>query len=272
MKITIEELLKAGVHFGHKTERWNPKMKPYIFAARNDIYIIDLLKTMDQLKKAHEKIKDIVANGGEVLYVGTKKQAKDIIKQEATSSESYFISERWLGGLLTNFSTVKKTIERLKDYEKKMATGGFKNFTKKEVTGKEREIEKLTRMFGGIKNMERLPEAIFIVDTKKHKIAIHEANLMGVPVIALVDTNSDPDSVAVPIPGNDDAIKSIEIVTQVISAAVSEGRLMRKEISLANENARTARKQDENGFSEEVVVEDAEAKSERIKKTTRRVE
>ncbi|PIP12847.1 MAG: 30S ribosomal protein S2, partial [bacterium (Candidatus Stahlbacteria) CG23_combo_of_CG06-09_8_20_14_all_34_7] len=229
MKITIEELLKAGVHFGHKTERWNPKMKPFIFAARNDIYIIDLLKTMEQIKKAYDKVKEIVANGGEVLYVGTKKQAKEIIKQEALASDSYFISERWLGGLLTNFSTVKKTIERLRDYEQKMASGGFKNFTKKEISGKEREIEKLTKMFGGIKNMNRLPELIFIVDTKKHKIAIHEAILMGIPVIALVDTNSDPDAVAIPIPGNDDAIKSIEIITQVISSAVTEGKIMRKE-------------------------------------------
>ncbi|MDD3804324.1 MAG: 30S ribosomal protein S2 [bacterium] len=264
MKITIEELLKAGVHFGHKTERWNPKMKPYIFAARNDIYIIDLLKTIEQMKKAHTAVKDIVANGGEILYVGTKKQAKDIIKQEATATDSYFISERWLGGLLTNFSTVKKTIERLKDYEKKMATGGFKNFTKKEVTGKEREIEKLTRMFGGIKNMNRLPEVIFIVDTKKHKIAIHEANLMGIPVIALVDTNSDPDAVAVPIPGNDDAIKSIEIVTQVISSAVAEGKSMRKESG-------SEAKSQEKGFTEEVVIETAD-RSDKPRRNQRRVE
>lgn len=266
MKITIEELLKAGVHFGHKTERWNPKMKPYIFAARNDIYIIDLLKTIEQMKKAHAKVKEIVANGGEILYVGTKKQAKDIIKQEATASESYYISERWLGGLLTNFSTVKKTIERLKDYEKKMSTGGFKNFTKKEITGKEREIEKLTRMFGGIKNMERLPEVIFIVDTKKHKIAIHEANLMGIPVIALVDTNSDPDAVAVPIPGNDDAIKSIEVVTQVISSAVSEGKMIRKEAAPA------PKRQDEKGFTEEKVAEAADERNERQRRAPRRVE
>ena len=267
MKVTIEELLKSGVHFGHKTERWNPKMKPYIFAARNDIYIIDLLKTMEQMKKAHAKVKEIVANGGEVLYVGTKKQAKEIIKQEAIASDSYFISERWLGGLLTNFSTVKKTIERLKDYEKKMVSGGFKNFTKKEVTGKEREIEKLTRMFGGIKNMERLPELIFIVDTKKHKIAIHEANLMGIPVIALVDTNSDPDAVAVPIPGNDDAIKSIEIVTQVISSAVSEGKMMRKETAASESSAKKSE-----GFTEAPVADINESKSDKYKKTSRRVE
>lgn len=277
MKITIDELLKAGVHFGHKTERWNPKMKPFIFSARNGIYIIDLLKTTDQLKKAHKYVMDTVANGGEVLFVGTKKQAKEMVKQEALASESYYVSERWLGGLLTNFNTVKKTIDRLKQYEKKISDGGFSNLTKKEITAKEREIEKLEKIFGGIKHMTKTPDLLFIVDTKKHKIAIHEASLMGIPVIAIVDTNSDPDMIEIPIPGNDDAIKSIEVITKVVSDAVNTGRMLRKEsekIAAEAAAAQRAAKKAESGGSEEVEVVDEEdaSKQEKIRKKPRRAE
>jgi len=277
MKITIDELLKAGVHFGHKTARWNPKMKPYIFAARNDIYIIDLLKTTEQLKKAHKYVMDVIANGGEVLFVGTKKQAKEIIKQEAIASDSFYVSERWLGGLLTNFNTVKKTIDRLKQYEKKLADGGFANLTKKEITSKEREIEKLEKIFGGIKQMTRIPELIFIVDTKKHKIAIHEASLMGIPVIAIVDTNSDPDMIEIPIPGNDDAIKSIEIITKALGDAVNTGRMLRKEndrVAAVELAAQRAAKKAESDGTEEVEIADANetVKPEKIHKKVRRAD
>jgi len=277
MKITIDELLKAGVHFGHKTARWNPKMKPYIFAARNDIYIIDLLKTTEQLKKAHKYVMDVMANGGEVLFVGTKKQAKEIIKQEAIASDSFYVSERWLGGLLTNFNTVKKTIDRLKQYEKKLADGGFANLTKKEITSKEREIEKLEKIFGGIKQMTRIPELIFIVDTKKHKIAIHEASLMGIPVIAIVDTNSDPDMIEIPIPGNDDAIKSIEIITKALGDAVNTGRMLRKEndrVAAVELAAQRAAKKAESDGTEEVEIADANetVKPEKIHKKVRRAD
>jgi len=277
MKITIDELLKAGVHFGHKTARWNPKMKPYIFAARNDIYIIDLLKTTEQLKKAHKYVMDVMANGGEVLFVGTKKQAKEIIKQEAIASDSFYVSERWLGGLLTNFNTVKKNIDRLKQYEKKLADGGFANLTKKEITSKEREIEKLEKIFGGIKQMTRIPELIFIVDTKKHKIAIHEASLMGIPVIAIVDTNSDPDMIEIPIPGNDDAIKSIEIITKALGDAVNTGRMLRKEndrVAAVELAAQRAAKKAESDGTEEVEIADANetVKPEKIHKKVRRAD
>lgn len=272
MKITIEELLRSGVHFGHKTERWNPKMKQFIFAARNDIYIVDLLKTLEQLQKAHDKVKEIVANGGEVMFVGTKKQAKDIIQQEANACGSFYISERWLGGLLTNFNTVKKTIERLKTYEKKMTDGSFKNLTKKEITGKEKEIEKLARMFSGIKNMDRLPDLLFVVDTKKHKIAIHEATLMGIPVIALVDTNSDPDVVNIAIPGNDDAIKSIEIITKVISDAVEVGVGMRKDAAISAASLKMSKKGDDKHFEGDIDVTSEIEKSDNTAKKGRRVE
>ncbi len=228
MKVTIQDLLKSGVHFGHKRERWNPKMKPYIFAERNGIYIIDLLKTMEQLKIVHQFVTEKVANGGKVLFVGTKKQAKGIIKQQAEDCGAYHVTERWLGGLLTNYKTVKKTIDRLKNYEKKFAEGGFDNLTKKEKLSKQRELEKMKKVLGGIQNMGGLPHVLFVVDTKKHRIAIHEANLMNIPVIAIVDTNADPDEIDYPIPGNDDAIKSIEIITQVIADAVKTGKMMRK--------------------------------------------
>lgn len=258
MRISIEDLLRSGVHFGHKSERWNPKMKPYIFAERNGIYIIDLLKTLEQLQTAHSFVTDIVANGGEVMFVGSKKQAKEIIKQEATACGAFYVSERWLGGLLTNFKTVKKTIDRLKTYEKMMAEGAFKNLTKKEILSKDREIEKLQKVFGGIKNMGKLPDAIFVVDTKKHRIAIHEAGLMDIPVIAIVDTNTDPEAVDIPIPGNDDAIKSIEIITQVVTDAVNTGMMLRKESSHGASQAKESHKKPRRQHIEEVDAEDKE--------------
>jgi len=267
MQITIEELLKCGVHFGHKTERWNPKMKPFIFSSRNGIYIIDLIKTLEQLKKASEFVKEKVANGGQVLFVGTKKQAKDIIEQEAKNCNSFYINERWLGGLLTNFSTVKKTIDKLKDSEAKLKNGDYDKLTKKEKSMKEREIEKLSKIFSGIKDMTRLPDVMFVVDTKKHKIAINEANLMGIPVIALVDTNSDPESVSIPIPGNDDAIKSIEIVTKVISDAVNRGLIERKDFL---ENQKREESLQSESRRKETMVEDIDDDGEKIERIKRK--
>uniref|UniRef100_A0A7C3J6A4 Small ribosomal subunit protein uS2 n=1 Tax=candidate division WOR-3 bacterium TaxID=2052148 RepID=A0A7C3J6A4_UNCW3 len=267
MQITIEELLKCGVHFGHKTERWNPKMKPFIFSSRNGIYIIDLIKTLEQLKKASEFVKEKVANGGQVLFVGTKKQAKDIIEQEAKNCNSFYINERWLGGLLTNFSTVKKTIDKLKDSEAKLKNGDYDKLTKKEKSMKEREIEKLSKIFSGIKDMTRLPDVMFVVDTKKHKIAINEANLMGIPVIALVDTNSDPESVSIPIPGNDDAIKSIEIVTKVISDAVNRGLVERKDFL---ENQKREESLQSESRRKETMVEDIDDDGEKIERIKRK--
>ncbi len=267
MQITIEELLKCGVHFGHKTERWNTKMKPFIFSSRNGIYIIDLIKTLEQLKKASEFVKEKVANGGQVLFVGTKKQAKDIIEQEAKNCNSFYINERWLGGLLTNFSTVKKTIDKLKDSEAKLKNGDYDKLTKKEKSMKEREIEKLSKIFSGIKDMTRLPDVMFVVDTKKHKIAINEANLMGIPVIALVDTNSDPESVSIPIPGNDDAIKSIEIVTKVISDAVNRGLIERKDFL---ENQKREESLQSESRRKETMVEDIDDDGEKIERIKRK--
>ncbi|MEO0234152.1 MAG: 30S ribosomal protein S2 [candidate division WOR-3 bacterium] len=267
MQITIEELLKCGVHFGHKTERWNPKMKPFIFSSRNGIYIIDLLKTLEQLKKANEFVREIIANGGQILFVGTKKQAKDIIEQEAKSCNSFYINERWLGGLLTNFSTVKRTIDKLKESEAKLKNGDYDKLTKKEKSMKEREIEKLSKVFSGIKEMTRLPDVMFVVDTKKHKIAINEANLMGIPVIALVDTNSDPDIVTIPIPGNDDAIKSIEIVTKVISDAVNKGLMERKDFL---ENQKREESMQSETRKKENFVEDIDDEGEKVERIKRR--
>ncbi len=229
MKVTIQDLLKAGVHFGHKSARWNPKMKPYIFAERNGIYIIDLIKTLKQIKIAYELVAKTVSEGKTVMFVGAKKQAKDIIKTEAESCGAYYIHERWLGGLLTNFKTVRKTLYRMKAYEKNMKSGEFANLTKKEMLTKQRAYNKLNKVLCGIATMERLPGLMFVVDTKKHAIAIHEANLKDIPVIAITDTNSDPENIDIPIPGNDDAIKSVDLITKIIADAVNTGEMMRKE-------------------------------------------
>jgi len=265
--VTLNELLEAGTHFGHQTKRWNPKMKRYILCPRNGIYIIDLNKTIQGLDEFIARVKQEVQNGGKVLFVGTKKQAKDIIEQEAKNCNSFYINERWLGGLLTNFSTVKKTIDKLKDSEAKLKNGDYDKLTKKEKSMKEREIEKLSKIFSGIKDMTRLPDVMFVVDTKKHKIAINEANLMGIPVIALVDTNSDPESVSIPIPGNDDAIKSIEIVTKVISDAVNRGLIERKDFL---ENQKREESLQSESRRKETMVEDIDDDGEKIERIKRK--
>ncbi|MEI7705951.1 MAG: 30S ribosomal protein S2, partial [Deltaproteobacteria bacterium] len=222
--ITMKQLLEAGVHFGHQTKRWNPKMKPYIFGARNGIYIIDLQKTVGLARAAFRFVNDVVAKGGTVLFVGTKKQAQDAIREEASRSGMFYVTNRWLGGTLTNFKTVKTGIDRLKTVEKMKADGTYERLPKKEVASLEREREKLEKNLGGIKDLSRLPAALFVIDTKKEYIAIHEANRLGIPVVAVVDTNCDPEGIDFTIPGNDDAIRSIRLFTSKVAEACIEGK------------------------------------------------
>jgi small subunit ribosomal protein S2 len=213
-------MLEAGVHFGHLTKRWNPKMRKFILTEKNGIYVIDLAKTQECLTKAIDAVKKIRHSGKSVLFVGTKKTIKDCMKEEATRSGMYYVTERWLGGMLTNFSTVKKSIKRLEDIEKMETDGLFKEITKKEVLSLNKERAKLEGIFSGIRNMKTLPGALFVVDSEHEEIAVHEANRLRIPVFAIVDTNSDPDKVAYPIPGNDDAIKSVGLLTRVFSDAI----------------------------------------------------
>jgi small subunit ribosomal protein S2 len=221
--ITMKQLLEAGVHFGHQTKRWNPKMKPYIFGARNGIYIIDLQKTVVMARAAFRFVADITSRGGHVLFVGTKKQAQDVIREEATRAGQFFVTSRWLGGTLTNFKTIKQGIDRLKTLEKMAEDGTFERLPKKEVASLEREREKLEKNLGGVKEMTKLPRCVFVIDPKKEHIAIHEATRLGIPVIGVVDTNCDPDGIDFVIPGNDDAIRSIKLFTSKIADACLEG-------------------------------------------------
>ena len=223
----IQALLEAGVHFGHQTRRWNPKMRRFIFAERNGIYIIDLEKTLKQLRLAQEMVREIVAKGDNVLFVCTKKQLKAIIQAEASKSGAFYVTERWLGGTLTNFATIKKQTRRLKELEQGQEEGSFEFFTKKEQLLFERERVKLDRNLAGIKNMTRLPGALFVVDAKKERIAIAEANKLGIPIVAIVDTNADPDIITVPIAGNDDAIRSVSLITAALSDTIAEARAAR---------------------------------------------
>ena len=220
----IKQLLEAGVHFGHRTSRWNPKMKKYIFSARSGIYIIDLEKVEECINKARDYLLDITSKGETVLFVGTKKQAQDVVKQEAQRAGMFFVTERWPGGLLTNFLTVKKSINRLKDIEKMKLDGTFEKLTKKEVARLEKELAKLNKNFSGIVQMERMPKAMFVVDTKKEETAVKEAKRLNMTVIGLIDTNSNPDAIDFPIPGNDDATKSIKLIASIVADGVLEGR------------------------------------------------
>lgn len=220
----IKQLLEAGVHFGHQTKRWNPKMKKFIFGSRSGIYIIDLEKTEECINAARDFLMDITSKGEFILFVGTKKQAQDVIKQEAIRSGMYYVTDRWPGGMLTNFATIKKSINRLKEIENMRVDGTFEKLTKKEVARLEKELAKLNKNFSGIVPMERMPKAAFIVDTKKEETAVREARRLGIPVIGLIDTNSNPSLVDYPIPGNDDATKSIRTVTAIIADTIIEGR------------------------------------------------
>ena len=221
--VTIKQLLEAGVHFGHHTRRWNPKMAEYIFTERNGIYIIDLQKTVKKFDEAYMFVRDLAAEKGSVLFVGTKKQAADAIKEEAERCGMYYVNERWPGGMLTNFKTIKKSINRLLSLEKMQEDGTFDLLPKKEVASLIKEMNDLERNYGGIKTMDRLPDAVFIVDPRKEHIAVLEAKKLGIPVIAIVDTNCDPDDADYIIPGNDDAIRAIKLISSVIADAVIEG-------------------------------------------------
>lgn len=221
---TMKALLEAGVHFGHQTKRWNPKMGKYIYATRNDIHIIDLQISVDHVEAAYQFVKSVVQDGKSVLFVGTKKQAQDAIKQEAERCGMYYINQRWLGGTLTNFKTVRGTIKRLKDMEQQLEDGSAANLTKKEALDFQRNVEKLNKSIGGIKEMSALPDALFIVDVGYHKIAIQEANKLGIPVIGIVDTNHSPDGVDYVVPGNDDSSKAVAIYARGIADAVLAGR------------------------------------------------
>jgi small subunit ribosomal protein S2 len=222
--ITMKQLLEAGVHFGHQTRRWNPKMDTYIYMERNGIYIIDLQQTVKKFDEAYNFIKEVVADGKGVLFVGTKKQAQETIKDEANRCGMYFVNQRWLGGMLTNYKTIKKRITRLKQLEKMEADGAFEGLTKKEVARLKNEGERLERFLGGIKDMEKLPGAVYIVDPRKEKIAVAEARKLHIPIVAIVDTNCDPDEIDYVIPGNDDAIRAVKLISAKIADAVLESR------------------------------------------------
>jgi small subunit ribosomal protein S2 len=222
-RVNLETLLAAGSHFGHLTRRWNPKMREYIFMERNGIHIIDLKKTQTKIDQACEAVKNIVEDGEDVLFVGTKKQAKEIVKSEAKRCAMFYITDRWLGGTLTNFGTIRKSIKHMKNLEKMGTDGTYENITKKEILSIEREKEKMKKVLDGIEEMKRLPGIIFIVDTKKEQIAVKEARKLNIPIVAITDTNSDPTIIDYPIPANDDAAKSISIISRVIADAVIDG-------------------------------------------------
>jgi small subunit ribosomal protein S2 len=222
--ISMKQLLEAGVHFGHQTRRWNPKMKKYIFTERNGIYIIDLQKTVKKVDEAYNYVRELAANGGTVLFVGTKKQAQDSVRDEALRSGMFYVNQRWLGGTLTNFQTIRKRIERLKEIETMAEDGTFEVLPKKEVMLLEKERDRLVKFLGGIKDMKKLPDAIFVIDPRKERIAIAEAHKLNIPIIGMVDTNCDPDEIDYVIPSNDDAIRAVKLLTSKIADAILEGK------------------------------------------------
>ena len=222
--ISMKQLLEAGVHFGHQTRRWNPKMKKYIFTERNGIYIIDLQKTVKKVEEAYKWVKELAANGGTVLFVGTKKQAQDSVKEEAIRSGMYYVNQRWLGGTLTNFETIQKRIARLKDIERMEEDGTFDVLPKKEVVMLKKQQERLEKFLGGIKDMKQLPDALFIIDPRKERIAVAEAHKLNIPIVGMVDTNCDPDEIDVVIPANDDAIRAVKLLTGKMADAILEAK------------------------------------------------
>jgi small subunit ribosomal protein S2 len=260
--IAVKDLLEAGVHFGHQTKRWNPKMKSYIFGERNGIYILDLAKTARRFSEAEAFITSLAASGRTLLFVGTKRQAQDVISEEAQRCGMYFVNQRWLGGLLTNFTTIQRSLTRLRDLEAMVTDGRYEHLSKKEIAGAEKEKRKLLKNLEGIRNMSRLPDAIFVVDTGKEKIAVDEARKLKIPVIGIVDTNCDPDEVDHVIPGNDDALRSIRLFASKVADAVINGRMLR-ESRMADEAASQA---------EESAAADAAARLTRAVRPQRRVE
>ncbi len=240
-EISMKQLLEAGVHFGHQTSRWNPKMKPYIFGARNGIYIIDLQQTVKMFRDVYDFVRDLAADGGTLLMVGTKKQAQDIVREEAERCGMYYVNNRWLGGMLTNFQTIRASIEKLKKLEDVMADPEMiQALTKKEMSDNAKDHGKLMENLGGIKNMRKLPDALWVIDTKKEEIAVAEANRLGIPVIAVVDTNCDPDLISYRIPGNDDAIRAIKLFTAAVADAVLEGKQIAEERSKGRDDISAA--------------------------------
>ncbi len=253
-KVTMRQMLEAGLHFGHQTRRWNPKMKPYIYGPRNGIYIINLDVTMKMFRRAYSYIVDVVANDGTVLFVGTKRQAQAIIREEAERCGMYFINHRWLGGMMTNFQTIRRSIDRLKKIESMQEDGSINRFPKKEILKMEKERIKLDRNLGGIKNIRSLPDVLFVIDPNNEEIAVREANKLQIPVVALTDTNCDPDGIDYVIPGNDDAIRAIKLITSLIADAVLEGKARRGEEQEASveelENAMSREAGAESGTAE----------------------
>jgi small subunit ribosomal protein S2 len=254
VSVTMKELLEAGVHFGHQTKRWNPKMKEYIFGQRNGIYIIDLQKTIRIFKNALQFIRSVAESGKEVLMVGTKKQAQDIIRDFSLKCESSYVNQRWLGGLLTNFSVIRGSVERLIELDEMKEDGRWSLFSKKEQSKLEKVYRKLSKNLGGIKNMLELPGALFVIDSKKEEIAIYEARKLNIPVVAVIDTNGDPENIDHPIPGNDDAVRAIELFTSKISEAIIEGKKARMERELLE-----AKKEEEVSEQEEGAAQEEES-------------
>lgn len=254
---TIKQLLEAGVHFGHQTQRWNPKMKKYIFGERNGIYIINLEITLEYLKKGIEYVRNLTAQGKEILFVGTKRQAQDCIREAAEACEMPFVNQRWLGGMLTNFETIRKSLGRLETIDRMEKDGSFQYITKKEVGSLKKEREKLEKNLCGIRTMKRIPAAIFVIDAKKEEIAIYEARKLGIPVVAVLDTNCDPDLVDYPFPGNDDAIRAIKLFCNVVAQSAREGRDSFKKV-IADQEARKAKEADDE-LAAKAAAEAAEA-------------
>ena len=258
--LAMKDLLEAGVHFGHQTKRWNPKMKPFIFGERSGIYILDLGKTVKHYREAEDFVRRLASEGKTVLFVGTKRQAQDVVAEEAARCGMFYVNERWLGGLLTNFTTIQRSIARLRDLEAMATDGRYESMPKKEIARNEKEKRKLLKNLEGIRQMSRLPDAIFVVDTRKEKIAVDEARKLKIPVIGVVDTNCDPDEVDFVIPGNDDALRAIRLFASKIAEAVSAGRAMR-ESRIAEEDAARA---------EEAAQADAAARLTRVVRPQRR--
>ena len=282
--VSMSYLLEAGVHFGHQTKRWNPKMKEYIYTSRDDIYIIDLQKTQALIEEAYAEIKSIADNGGSFLFVGTKKQASEVAKEEAIRSQSYYVTERWLGGTLTNFRTIRSRVKRMEQIEKMEEDGKFDLLPKKEVIGLKKEHDKLEKILGGIREMVKLPQAIIIVDPKKEANAIHEARKLNIPVFGIVDTNCDPDDVDFVIPGNDDAVRSVKVILGVLANAICESKGLEivdyvtedetkvKAVKAEKVEAKEEVKEEKKAAKKEVVKEETKAEEKPAKKETKKEE
>lgn len=265
------ELLEAGVHFGHQTQRWNPKMKPYIYGSRNGIYVLDLRKTTDLLDKAYDVVREFAARNKNILFVGTKRQAADVVAEEATRAGAYYINRRWLGGLMTNFETIRTRVNKLKELEEFISSGHVDRLPKKEVAQLQRQLTKLSKTLGGIKDMRGLPDLIFVVDQQKELIAIQEANKLNIPVICLADTNANPDNIDYLIPGNDDAIRSVKLIAAKLADAVLEGKQLRENKATETVKIEKIKAEDAGVKSEDAAVaEEAAEEKAKAKKTTKK--